>query len=172
MLRIKSPRIFIPAAIAYAILIFYLSITSDIGNIRHVVNITLIRGVRDILIAIKIPLILSFLVDTLNFAEREAIDIGHVGVYFLFGILLYFAFVSSKKQMLEKHSAVCAVCIGTAYGILNETFQIFLPYRTASVGDAFSNLLGLVFAQFLVVSFIFLLRQVQNWKKKTEESVN
>jgi hypothetical protein len=172
MLRLRNPRIFIPAAILYAILIFYLSITSDIGNIRHIVNITLIHGVRDILIAINIPFVLRFLVGSVNFAEKQSIDIGHVGIYFMFDILLYLAFVSSKNQIFKKHSAASAVCLGTAYGILNEIFQLYLPYRTASVGDAFSNLMGLVLAQFLVVSFIFVLRQIQNWKKKTERSVS
>ena len=172
MLRLKNPRIFIPAAILYAILIFYLSITSDIGSIRRILNVTVIRGIRDILIASKIPFILSFLVDSLNFAERLSLDFGHVGIYFMFGILLYFAFVSSKRQILVKYSAVFSVCLGTAYGILNETFQMFLPYRTASVADALSNLLGLVLSQILVITFIFVLRQAQKRKSRIDISAN
>jgi VanZ family protein len=171
MLTLKNPRIFVPAAIAYAVLILYLSISSNIGNIRHLVNVTLIRGIRDILIAFNLPSILSFLVDALKYAEEQSIDIGHVGIYFAFGILLYFAFVSSKKLILENHSAAFAVFVGTAYGILNEIFQKCLPYRTASVADALSNLLGLVLAQFLLILFIFLLRHAQNWKKRTEKPI-
>lgn len=172
MLKIKNPRIFVLAAILYAIIIFYLSITSNIGNIRHLVNITLVRGIRDILIAINLPFILSFLVGSLNYAERQSIDIGHVGIYFVFGILLFFVFLSSKYQVLDKYLAVCAICLGTVYGVLNEIFQMFLPYRTASVADAISNLFGLVLAQLLVITFIFVLRQVQNRRKRVEESIN
>jgi VanZ family protein len=172
MLNLKYPKIFVPAAILYAILIFYLSITSDIGNIRHHVNVTLIRGIRDILIASKIPFIMGFLVNILNYIEGLSLDIGHIGIYFLFGIFLYFAFASSKKEIFEKYSAAFAICVGSAYGILNETFQLFLPYRTASITDAISNLLGLVFAQILVLTFILVLRQIQNRKRKIDPAVN
>jgi VanZ family protein len=161
----KYLRIFIPAAIGYAILVFYLSITSNIGRIRHVVNLTLVRGIRDFLIAVKVPFILSFLVNSLNFVEGLSIDIGHLGIYFVFGTLLYFAFLSSKYKVFERSPAVFAICIGTAYGILNEIFQLCLPYRTASIGDAFSNLLGLVLAQLLLIIFVFVLRQVQKMKE-------
>lgn len=135
-------------------------------------NITLVHRIRDILIAINIPFILNFLVGSLNFIERQSLDIGHVGIYFVFGILLYFAFVSSKNRILEKYPAAFAVCIGTAYGVLNEIFQIFLPYRTASVGDAFSNLLGLVLAQFFILIFVLVLRQIQKRRKRREGSVS
>jgi len=169
ILRTKIFRIFIPAAIAYAILIFYLSITSDILNIRHLVNIILLHGVRNLLVAINVPFIFSFFVKCLDFVEKQSIDIGHFGIYFAFGILLYFAFVNLKNPISGKYSAAIAVCIGTAYGILNEMFQIFPPYRTASVGDAFSNFLGLVFAQLLVLTFIFLLRRIQIRTKEPRE---
>jgi VanZ family protein len=162
----KYLRIFIPAAIGYAILIFYLSITSNIGGIRHVVNLTLVHGIKEFLIAIRVPFILSFLVNSLNFVESLSIDIGHVGIYFVFGILLYFAFLSSKKKVFERSPAAFAVCIGTAYGIINEFFQLSLPYRTASVGDALSNLLGLVLAQLLVIFFVFVFKQVQKMKEQ------
>lgn len=172
MSGLKNPKIFVPVAILYAVLIFYLSVTSKIGNIRHQVNMILAHGIRDALIAFNLPFIRNFLVASLNFVEGQSIDVGHVGIYFVFGILLYFAFASSKNQLLEKYSAVFAVCIGTAYGVLNEIFQSYLPYRTASVGDAFSNMLGLVIAQLLVLTFVFVLRQVQNQMKKVEGQVN
>lgn len=156
MLKLKNPKIFVPVTIVYAVIIFYLSATSKIGGIRHQVNITLAHGIRDILIAINLTFILNFLAGSLNLIERQSIDVGHVGVYFVFGILLYFALASSKNQTLKKYSPAFAVCIGTVYGVLNEIFQTFLPYRTASVTDAFSNLLGLLLAQFFVTIFIIL----------------
>ncbi len=171
MLRIKKSRIFVPATILYAIFIFYLSITSNIGNIKHLLNITLGRTARDILIATDLSFILKLLVGLLNFAERQSIDLGHVGIYFGLGILLYFLFLSSRNQIREKYAVVLAIFTGTAYGILNETFQMFLPYRTASVADALSNLLGLVLAQICVLIFILLLQEFQNRRRKVEELV-
>jgi VanZ family protein len=165
MLRVKYSKFFISAAILYAILIFYLSVTSKIGDLKHLLNITLGHGVRELLIATNLSFVLHFLVHSLHFVQDQSIDPGHVGVYFGFGILLYFVFKSSKNQLLEKYSAICAVGIGSAYGILNEIFQMYLPYRTPSIADAFSNLLGLVISQLLLVLFIFLLRNFQNQGK-------
>ncbi|AKB65786.1 hypothetical protein MSMAS_2590 [Methanosarcina mazei S-6] len=58
--------------------------------------------------------------------------------------------------------------MGTVYGILNEIFQSFLPYRTASVEDAVSNLIGLLLAQIFVILFVLALKSVLNRKKKVE----
>ena len=165
MLRVKNPKIFVSAAILYAILIFYLSVTSKIGDLKHLINITLGHGTREFLIASNHSFVLQFFVNSLHFVEGKSIDIGHVGVYFGFGILLYFVFLSSKNQMLVKYSSACTICIGTAYGILNEMFQMYLPYRTPSIADAFSNMLGLVIAQLLLVIFIFILKNFKNLRK-------
>lgn len=167
----KYLKIFVPITIGYGILIFYLSITSNIGRIRHVVNLTLVHEIRDFLIAVKVPFILNFLVGSLNFVESLSMDIGHVGIYFVFGILLYFAFLSSKIKVFDKYPAAFAVCIGTAYGIINEFFQSFLPYRTASIGDALSNMLGLVLAQLLVIFFVFIFKQVQKIKRFEDHKI-
>jgi len=166
--RMKNSRIFVAATVLYAVLIFYLSVTSNIGNLKHFLYITLGHVTRDGLIASNLSFVLKFLVESLNFTERQSIDPGHVGVYFGFGILLYLMFVSSRNKTLVKYSAVCAISTGTAFGILNETFQMYLPYRTATVADALSNFLGLVFAQLLIIVFVLVLRQVQNRKKSYE----
>jgi VanZ family protein len=171
MLR-KYARIFIPAAILYAVLILYLSITSKLGSFRHKLNLTLAHGITDVLLAFNLPYVRSFLVDLLNFVESLSIDVDHIGIYFIFGILLYFALLSSKNQILAKYPAVISVCIGTAYGVLNEIFQSYLPYRTASVGDAFSNMLGLVLAQLLVLTFILVLRQILKRTKNEKLTIN
>lgn len=168
MLRIKNTRIFVPAAILYAILIFYLSVTSNIGDLKHLLKITIGHERMDVLIAGNLSFVLSFFVSFLHLDKRQSIDLGHVGIYFGFGILLYFAFASEKNEILGIYSSFLAVCLGTAYGILNEIFQMYLPYRTASVADALSNLIGLVIAQLLVITLIFVVRKVQNWKKRKE----
>jgi VanZ family protein len=166
MFGVKNSRIFVLAAILYAVFISYLSITADIINIKHVVNTILIRGTRATLVASKITSALKGLVYPLNFVKSQSIDIGHVGIYFGFGFFLYFAFVSLDNRLLQKYSAVFAICIGTAYGILNELFQIYLPYRNANIADALSNLLGLVLSQILVIIFIFVFRHILDKKER------
>ena len=172
ILRVKKSRIFVPVTILYAIFIFYLSVTSKIGNLKHLIDITLGQAATEILTAAHLSFILKFLVGSLHFAERQSLDPGHVGIYFGLGVLLYFVFLSSRNKIMEKYSVVFAICTGTAYGILNEIFQTYLPYRTASVADALSNLLGLVLAQLCVVIFVLLLREVQNKRKRMKEASN
>lgn len=79
---------------------------------------------------------------------------------------MYFVFLTSKNPALVRYSAVCAVVIGTAYGILNEIFQSFLSYRVASVADAVSNLIGVVLAQIFVILFALILRAIIKARKK------
>lgn len=171
-LRLKNSRIFVPATILYAIFVFYLSVTSKIGNLKHLIDITFGQATTEILTAAHLSFVLKFLVGSLHFVERQSIDPGHVGIYFGLGVLLYFLFLSSRNQILEKYSVAFAICTGTAYGILNEIFQMFLPYRTASVADALSNLLGLVLAQICVIIFVLALSAVQNKRKRMEEAAN
>jgi VanZ family protein len=162
MLRVINSSIFVSITVLYAIFIFYLSVTSKIVNIKHHMDITLGHTTIKILSEAHLSVILKFLVRSLHFIERHSIDLGHVGIYFGFGVLLYFAFLSSRNQTLGKYAAACAILTGTTYGIMNEFFQTYLPYRTASTADAFSNLLGLVLAQMCVIVFVFILSTVYN----------
>lgn len=170
MLRVKDSRILVPSTILYAIFIFYLSVTSNIGALRHFIGITLGDKTVEILTAAQLPFILKFLVHSLHFVERHSLDLGHVGIYFGFGVLLYFAFLSFRNRIFKKYAAACAILIGTTYGIMNEFFQTYLPYRTASTADALSNLLGLVLAQICVIIFVFILSTVHN--KIIEKAAN
>ncbi|WP_164888461.1 VanZ family protein [Methanosarcina sp. MSH10X1] len=169
MLRVKSSRVFVPATILYAIFVFYLSVTSNIGNLKHLIDDTLGAAAISLLTEAHLSIILKFLVGSLHFVERQSLDPGHIGIYFGLGVLLYFVFLSSRRKTLEKYSAVFAILTGTSYGILNEFFQTFLPYRTASVTDAFSNLLGLLLAQICVIVFVLALSAVRS---KTIEEAN
>lgn len=91
---------------------------------------------------------------------------GACRIYFELEVLMYFVFLTSKNPALVRYSAVCAVVIGTAYGILNEIFQSFLSYRVASVADAVSNLIGVVLAQIFVILFALILRAIIKARKK------
>ena len=121
--------------------------------------------IRNALLANDMSSVMDFLLASLHAVQDASIDPGHVGIYFGLGLLLYFVFLSSKNPALVRYSAICAVCIGTAYGILNEIFQTFLPYRVASVADAFSNLIRLVIAQIFVILFALALRAIFKARK-------
>jgi VanZ family protein len=163
---LKNSKIFFTAAILYGVLILYLSIAPNIENIRHLINMILVSVTKDILIASNLSFILKFPVHSKNFAEIQFIDFGHVGVYFVFGIFLYNAFVRSKNRILARYSAASAICIGTAYGTLNEIFQLYFPYRSSNIADVFSNLLGLVLSQLFLMIFIYVFKYFLNRKKR------
>jgi len=153
-------------------MVFYLSVSAGIGDLKNFLKMGLGYPVRNALLANDLSSVADFLLASLRAVQEASIDPGHVGIYFGLGVLLYLVFLSSKNPSLVKYSAICAVFIGTAYGILNEIFQTFLPYRTASVADAVSNLIGLVLAQICVIFFVFALKAILDKKKKVEGSAD
>lgn len=171
MLKLKKSRFFIIITVLYAIMVFYLSVSASIGDLKHFLKTGLGYPIRDILLANDLSSVMEFLIASLHAVQGASIDPGHVGIYFGLGVLLYFVLLTSKKPTLMRYSAICTVCIGTAYGILNEVFQSFLPYRTASVADAISNLIGLLLAQIFVIFFVLALKAVMN-KKNIEGPVD
>lgn len=151
-------------------MVFYLSVSAGVGDLKHFLKMGLGYPVRNALLVNDLSSVADFLLASLHTVQKASIDPGHVGIYFGLGVLLYLVFLSSKNPALVKYSAICTIFIGTAYGILNEIFQAFLPYRTASVADAISNLIGLVLAQICVIFFVLTLRAIIDKKKRTEGS--
>lgn len=168
MLKIEKSRFFIVITALYAIMVFYLSVSTGVGGIKHFLKFGLGYPLQNILIANDLSSISEFIIDCLHAVQNASLDPGHIGIYFGFGVLLYFVFLTSKNPALVRYSAICAVFIGTAYGILNEIFQSFLPYRTASVEDAVSNLIGVVLAQIFVILFVLALKSVLDRKKSVK----
>ncbi|KKG67697.1 VanZ family protein [Methanosarcina mazei] len=168
MLKLRKSRFFVVITILYAIMVFYLSVSAGVGDIKHFLKFGLGYPLQNILIANDMSSISKFMIDCLHAVQNASLDPGHIGIYFGFGVLLYFVFLTSKNPALIRYSAICAVFIGTAYGILNEIFQSFLPYRTASVEDAISNLIGVVLAQIFVILFVLVLKSVLDRKKSVE----
>lgn len=168
MLKLEKPHFFIVITALYAIMVFYLSVSAGIGDLKDFLKSDLGYPLRNVLLANDLSSVVNFLIASLNTVQAASIDPGHVGIYFGFGVLLYFLFLSSRNPLVVRYSAIFSVLIGTAYGILNEVFQTFLPYRVASIADAVSNLIGLVLAQFFVIFFVLILRAILNKKKRTE----
>lgn len=166
MLKLEKSRFFISITILYAIMVFYLSVSAGVGDIKDLLKMGLGYPIQNILLANDLSSVMDFLLASLHAVQNASIDPGHVGIYFGLGILLYFVFLSSKNPALVRYSAIYAVCIGAAYGILNEVFQMFLSYRVASIADAFSNLIGLVLAQIFVILFALMLKAILKARKK------
>ncbi len=172
MVKLEKSRFFIVITVLYAIMVFYLSVSAQIGDLKHFLKFGLGYPLRNVLVANDMSSISKFMIDCLHAVQEASLDPGHIGIYFGFGVLLYFVFLTSKTPALVRYSAVCAVFIGTSYGILNEIFQSFLSYRTASVADAVSNLIGLVLAQIFVIIFVLALKTVLDKKKSVEGQVD
>jgi VanZ family protein len=172
MLKIEKSSFFIVITALYAIMVFYLSVSAGVGDIKHFLKFGLGYPLQNILIANDMSSISEFMISCLHAIQDASLDPGHIGIYFGFGVLLYSVFLTSKNPVLVRYSAICAVFIGTAYGILNEIFQSFLPYRTASVADAVSNLIGVVLAQIFVILFVLVLKAVLDRKKSFEGPVD
>jgi VanZ family protein len=172
MLKLEKSRFFILITILYAVMVFYLSVSASVGDLKQLLKMGLGYPLRNVLLANDLSSVMNFLLDSLHAVQEASIDPAHVGIYFGLGILLYLVFLSSKNPTLVRYSAICAVCMGTAYGILNEIFQTFLPYRVASVADAFSNLIGLVLAQICVIFFVLALKAILNKKKSADRPID
>lgn len=81
---------------------------------------------------------------------------GHIGLYFVFGFLLFFTFHYSKKKILQKNAVLFAILTGLTYGLLDEIHQYFVPGRTASIMDLLADLIGLTLAQICIIIIISL----------------
>lgn len=74
-----------------------------------------------------------------------------------FGLLLNlsFRFYILKNWRIYLFSA----SVGTIYGILDEIHQSFVPGRSATVGDLYADIAGILFSQIIVFAYI--------WRKRT-----
>lgn len=66
----------------------------------------------------------------------------HFIVFFLFGFFLLIS-VKGKQKIHSKH-LVIVILISATYAILDEIHQIFVPFRSSSVGDVFTDVSGIL----------------------------
>ena len=76
---------------------------------------------------------------------QHADKVGHFLIFFSLALLLDYSFRLSVGQCLA---------ILSAYGILIEVMQSFLPYREASAGDILADILGVAIYLLLFRKFI------------------
>ncbi|MCQ1535479.1 hypothetical protein FTO70_07225 [Methanosarcina sp. KYL-1] len=174
MSKLTKPSNIIIITVLYTIVIFYLSVTSSVSPIKRFIKINIFYNTRDFLVQNGFSSAADFLTGLYHHAADMSLDIGHIGIYAAFGLLLYFAFLKSKNKILNSRPALAAVYVGSVYGLIMEIIQFFTLNRKTDMADVFSNMMGLALAQLALVmlifglkGFILLLESIQ--KKKKEE---
>jgi len=69
----------------------------------------------------------------------------HLGVFLVFGILVYRAISTQKKfTFLLGHSLGATLFIACGYGVFDEIHQYFVPGRTADPFDVLADVIGVI----------------------------
>lgn len=79
--------------------------------------------------------------------------LAHLGLYGLLGLLIYWA-LDLNTRLLNRERIFYAVAIATAYGVLDEFHQHFVPGRNFSVMDMMVNLVGAMLAVWYIPKII------------------
>lgn len=121
-------KVFLLLTCQYAILIFYLSSRSSLGDTK---------------------LIFDFI--PLEHIKTQYLDkIEHVILYTGFGFLLYFTLINSLNLTIKKYVFIFAIIIGTIYGASDEFHQYFVPGRSANALDLVADSFGVILAQTVI----------------------
>ena len=118
-------------------------------------------------ISVFILLVISFIifyVSSLSFysLDNKELDIEsvlyHFSVFFLFGLFLMICLVRGRNKELFSLAAILSL----GYAVLDEFHQIFVPNRSASIGDVLVDMFGVVFA-FLIYSISLNYRRIKKF---------
>jgi VanZ family protein len=99
-----------------------------------------------------VPLIVEKLLFNGHFIRK----CGHVGEYFILGILVF----SLIKKLEVKKSAVVASFICFFYAITDELHQIFVPGRGPAVSDVLLDFVSSI-AGILIANLLFFRKKVK-----------
>lgn len=75
--------------------------------------------------------------------------LGHIGMFGLLGITIWFA-LGINTRLLDRERTWYAIGITTAYGVLDEFHQSFVPGRDASVLDVLADFVGAALAVLII----------------------
>jgi VanZ family protein len=87
-------------------------------------------------------------------------EIGHLGEYFIFGTLLYWAF---RVSGLRQYAMIAAVVIASLYGVTDEFHQRFVPMRTPDPADWGLDTIGATVASTISLAIAML------WQRRAEK---
>ncbi len=154
-------KVFLSLAILYAMLIFYLSSSSSLGDPMSILDFLNLESLRSMLHSMERS-DLKFLLYPLYIISMYPDKAVHIILYAGFGFLLYHTLKNSSHHTLRIHAFIFAVIIGTAYGASDELHQSFVPGRTASIWDLLADSIGISMAQ----AVIFMKERFSTSKKK------
>jgi VanZ family protein len=133
-------------------LIFYLSSKSNLGDLRALLDMGILRSIFHYLEGSD----LKFLLYPLGIFYRYPDKTVHMIEYALFGVLLYLTLKNSHYPSFRVHAMLFAIAIGILYGISDEYHQSFVPGRSANILDLVADGLGVTLAQ----TFIFIKNKI------------
>lgn len=139
-------KVFLVLTILYAMLIFYLSSRSSLGDPRTIVDMEILRSIIHYFEGID----LKFILYPLGIFYRYPDKAIHMILYAGFGFLLFYTINNSSNPAFRNHALLLAILIGFIYGASDEFHQSFVPGRTASTGDLIADVLGVATAQTII----------------------
>lgn len=75
--------------------------------------------------------------------------LGHIGVFGLLGLTIWWA-LGMNSRLLDRERRWYAIGIATAYGVLDEFHQSFVPGRDPSAFDVLADFIGATLAVMIV----------------------
>jgi VanZ family protein len=85
----------------------------------------------------------------------------HASVFLVFGLLVYRALeIRIQRSSFDWRRALLTVCAVTAYGVLDELHQSFVPGRTTDVWDATADATGGLLSA-LILYLVYRRRKVE-----------
>ncbi|MCX9084528.1 MAG: VanZ family protein [Candidatus Methanoperedens sp.] len=155
---------FLSLTILYAILIFYLSSKSSLGDPRTILDMDILRN----LIHFFEDSDLKFVLFPFAIFYRYPDKTMHMILYAGFGVLLFYTLKYSLNPVFRKQAFLFAIIIGFIYGASDEFHQSFVPGRSASMWDLAADVLGVTTAQ----TIIFIKDKICNrYKNSSQRSI-
>lgn len=103
----------------------------------------------------------TFLLDAFSAIVRK---LAHFSIFFIIGILSFFATYMLKLKKIYKFLIMFTIC--SFYAVFDECHQHFIPGRTASITDVLIDLSGSLFG----IILILITFSIINYVHKTENS--
>lgn len=138
---------FLALTLIYALIIFYLSSRSDIGDPRDLFGFFSHQQIKNIISTFR-QYDLEFLLYPLVIFSAYPDKVAHFFLYAGFGLFLYLTLRNSSNPV--ENPFIYAIVLGILYGATDEIHQSFVPGRSSSLGDLFADSLGLIIMQTVI----------------------
>lgn len=139
-------NVFLALTILYAMLIFYLSSKSSLGDPGAILDMEILRSIIHYFEGYDMKFILYPLGIFFQYPDKAL----HMILYAGFGFLLFYTIHNSSNPAFRNHAFLLAIIIGFLYGASDEFHQSFVPGRSASKWDLAADVLGVATAQTII----------------------